>query len=85
MEQEDLEDLLREVKKLRRLEQAVRTIVEDDDYEAGGIGHHGSCNTNHAWGSNANYCDCYAKDVHQALEALSGTILDDIVDALEGR
>ena len=82
MERDDLEDLLREVKKLRRLERALRDIVEDDSYEAGYIAHSGDCNTNHAWGADPP-CDCYVADVHKALDALKGTVLDDIVEALE--
>lgn len=82
MEQEDLDDLMREVKKLRRLEQAVRCIVEDEGPGAGHIAHADDCNSYHAWGADPP-CDCYVKDVHQALDALDGTVLDDIVEALE--
>jgi hypothetical protein len=81
MDKEDIEDLLREVKKLRRLHQAVKAIVDDDDYEAGHIACAGNCNAVMGWGPNAT-CDCYVKDVHQALDALNGTVLDDIIEAL---
>lgn len=84
MEEEDLEDILREVKKLRRLHQAIKSIVEDESHEAGYIGHAGDCNSVMGWGLDCK-CDCYVLDVHQALEALNGSVLDDIVDALEGR
>lgn len=62
---EKLED---ENKRLRALEEALRMLIEDEDYDAGGLAHHQSCNTYHAWGKRPHACDCYCRDVMAALE-----------------
>lgn len=56
--------------KLLTLEKTLRTIVEDKDYECGGLSHHESCAPNHSWGSKEVPCDCYVRHVMAALRAL---------------
>lgn len=59
-----------EIVLLRTLERTFRTVVEDEDYGAGGLGHHEDCHINYARGSEKPKCDCYVKDVMAALKAL---------------
>lgn len=75
-----IETLRRRNKKLERLYKALKVVVDDEEYEAGYVSHHGDCNKNHAWGAGPHKCDCYVGEVHKALEALSGTVLDDLVN-----
>ncbi|MGE3483578.1 MAG: hypothetical protein AB7L09_02480 [Nitrospira sp.] len=82
METDDVEALHRELKKLRRLEKAIRAVVEDRSYGGGGLRHSDCCNTWHSWNAEPP-CDCYIADIHSALDALKQSPLDDIVDALE--
>ena len=82
MDQIGIEDVLRELKKLRRLEVALRDVVENKSQGSGYLAHADDCDSYHAWGPDA-LCDCHVFDVHQALDALKGTALDDIVEALE--
>jgi hypothetical protein len=56
--------------KLLTLEKTLRVIVEDEDYECGGLSHHGSCAPNHSWGPEEVPCDCYVRHVTAALKAL---------------
>jgi len=77
------ESLHREVKKLRTLHKAIVDMEATLSYESAYIACAESCNTNHAWGPGPHNCDCPAKTVHEALAALNGTVLDDIVEALE--
>ena len=83
-DRDNLDDLLREVKKLRRLEKSIRCIVDDQHEGAGRIGHTDDCNSVMGWGNNCR-CDCYVDDVYQALDALKGSVLDDIVAELNDR
>ena len=78
----DREDLIRELKKQRKLEEYLRYVVEDDSSDAGYIACTEDCNSRHGWGNN-DRCDCYVQDVHKALAVLDGTVLDDIVEALD--
>ena len=75
------ERMIRENWKLRRLEKALRAVVECEDYEAGYIAHHGDCNINYAKSENPP-CSCDVRHVTDVLDALSGNVLDDIVAAL---
>lgn len=74
--------MMRENSKLRRLESALRAVVECKDYESGYVAHHGDCNLYHAWGKGPHPCDCDTRHITEALAALDGNVLDDIVVAL---
>ena len=73
-----------ELERLRTLEKTLRALIECEDYGSGHLSHHDDCNLNHAWGETDEYhdCDCAVKPVKAALNALNGTVLDDIVEAL---
>lgn len=76
-----IETLRRHNIKLLKLETALRVVTESDDYESGHISHWDNCNTAMAWGSEEPKCDCPVRAVHQALDILNGSILDDLSDA----
>ncbi len=66
-------EMIREVERQQELEHSLRDLVEDDDYNAGGLHHEEQCNINHAWGSNAA-CDCKVLAVLDALEDLDDRV-----------
>lgn len=66
---EAIHECLNWIEQYRALEQALRTLVEDTDYEAGGLSCRDDCNTMFSRKRDAK-CDCPVKAVTDAMAVL---------------